>query len=189
MISLTRVHNRYIYHAFAIHGLFAVEENEIKRDSQIQLIFFFFGSKLFFAWLHVRVSTRSRIRSSCAFLTPSNNYHQSSLLSEGSSTVLSDDNDDGDDGDDDENDERARRRGCPTVADVRKRARQSTCHATPGSFELIAGTSLASTSSCPIIAGSADFITLHLLVRFSPSSSPPPPSSHRLAALLLIPSC
>lgn len=39
----------------------------------------------------------------------------------------------------------------PTVADVRRRARQSTCHATPGSFELIAGTSLASTSSYPVI--------------------------------------
>lgn len=55
----------------------------------------------------------------------------------GPSTARSDDNDD-DDNDRDDDDEGAHGLTSPTVADVRRRARQSTCHATPGSFELIA---------------------------------------------------
>lgn len=111
MISLTRLYNNGTYRG----NYSPCSENKIKKELQIQSIFF--GSKSFFALLHVYVSTRSRIRSSCA-----SSHRQTIITSRrfcrgGSSTALSDDKDDNDDGndgdddrDDDENDERARRR-------------------------------------------------------------------------------
>jgi len=58
-----------------------------------------------------------------------------------------------------------------TVADVRRRARQSTCHATPGSFELIAGT--AGLSPPPLAPSSPGPLISSLL------SSPQPPTHRR----------
>lgn len=79
----------------------------------------------------------------------------------------------------------------PTVADVRRRARQSTCHATPGSFELIAGTSLSPPSRprIPSSPRASTPISSHsgLLVRFF--SHPPLLRALARTALFLAPSC
>jgi len=106
----------------------------------------------------------------------------------GPSTARSDDNDDNDR--DDGDDEGAHGLTSPTVADVRRRARQSTCHATPGSFELIARAPLSPpsripSSPCPPISSHSS-----LLVRFFSFLllfTPPPP--HPLPPALLLPSC
>lgn len=75
-------------------------------------------------------------------------------------------------------------RTSPTVADVRRRARQSTCHATPGSFELIAGTPL------PLHPASRHHRVrrFHHTLSFRPFLlvSSPPALTHRPLFLLLL---
>ena len=88
------------------------------------------------------------------------------------------------DNDDDDDDEGAHGLTSPTVADVRRRARQSTCHATPGSFELIARGLFSlsppfrriPSSPCPPISSHSGLLVrffsfLHLL--FTPPSPRP----------------
>lgn len=117
---------------------FCSKNNETEGGSQIQSIFFRVGTTF-------RVGARLR-RLGYKFGLHAHPHTGKQLspvagFAGGPSTARSDDNDNDDnnnDRDDDDDDEGAYGLTSPTVADVRRRARQSTCHATPGSFELIA---------------------------------------------------
>lgn len=110
---------------------FCWKNNETEGDSQIQSIFFRVGTTF-------RVGARlCRLGHRFGLHAHPHTGKQLSSVAGFAGVHRSNDNDD-DDGDDGDDDEGAHGLTSPTVADVRRRARQSTCHATPGSFELIA---------------------------------------------------
>lgn len=114
------------------------KNNETGRGSQIQSIFFRIGTTFRVGARLRRLGHRFGLH---AYPHTGKQLSPVTGFAGGPSTARSNDNDndddnDRDDGDDD--DEGVHGLTSPTVADVRSRARQSTCHATPGSFELIA---------------------------------------------------
>lgn len=112
---------------------FCSKNNETEGGSQIQSIFFRVGTTF-------RVGLRRLGHRFGLHAHPHTGKQLSPVagFAGGPSTARSDGNDNDDDNDRDDDDEGVHGLTSPTVADVRRRARQSTCHATPGSFELIA---------------------------------------------------